>query len=104
MTYDCEVTLISMKYEKNDIGDSVEVKTERKVLAGKIDYRNKDFYQALRTGLKPSITFGINKYEYQDEKLLEYDGSQYNIIDVYPVVEKYSNEFEGLALLCEAVV
>ena len=104
MTYDCEITLISYEIEKDDIGDTIEVEIKRPVLASKIDYRSKDYYQALQSGLKPSITFAINKHEYQNEKDIEFEGNKYRIIDVYPITEKHTNEFEGLALLCEGVI
>ncbi len=104
MTYDYEVKLISVVNTVNEGGDTVQVETERPVLADKLDYRNKEYYQALSSGLKPSITFAVNKYEYSNERMLKYDGSKYKIIDVYPVKAKDESEFESLALLCEAVV
>lgn len=104
MTYDYEVFLIKASNDVNEGGDTIQTETERSVFADKLDYRSKEFFQAFTNGLKPSITFAVNKYEYDSERMLKYDGSKYKIIDVYPVKAKDESEFESLALLCEAVV
>lgn len=104
MTFDETIKLISITTAVDAIGDTVETEIEREVYASILTYRNKAFYQALTAGLKPSFTFAINKYEYQGEKTLLYDENSYRIIDVYPVNEKDTSEFEALSLLCEAVI
>lgn len=104
MTYDWEIFLIKNTYKDNEIGDSVKTPVKRDVLASILDYRNKDFYQAAVNGHKPSITFGINKYEYEEEQELEYDGRLYRIIDVYPIKVKNASEFESIALICSGLV
>ena len=104
MTYDYEIKLIAVTYTTDEIGDSVELTTERDIYAGILDYRNRDYYQALSSGLRPSVTFAINKYEYNVEKKLKHDGKTYKIIDVFPINAKDESEFETIALICEAVV
>ncbi|WMJ78478.1 MULTISPECIES: phage head closure protein [unclassified Sedimentibacter] len=104
MTYDCEVLLIKAVNAVDEGGDTIQTETERSVLASKLDYRSKEFYQAFTNGLKPSITFAVNKYEYDNERVLKFEDDRYKIIDVYPVKAKDESEFESLALLCEAVV
>lgn len=104
MTYDVEIDLISETKTTNEMGDEEVTEVKTTILASILTYRNKDYYQAFTSGLKPSISFGVNKYEYDGEKLLEYDNNKYRIIDVYPINEKHINEFEGLTLLCEAVI
>lgn len=108
MTYDYEVNLIKKTTGENAIGDPIEINEKRTVLASILDYRNKDFYQAMTNGLKPSITFAINKYEYDNEKELEHESKVYRIIDVHPVKQlKYAedlSESEALALICEGLV
>lgn len=107
MTYDCEIGLIKEVQGENEMGDPIVEKQERKVLASILDYRNKDFYQAMANGLKPSITFAINKYEYEEEKELSHEGKHYRIIDVYPVKNRRwqdESEFEAIALICEGLV
>lgn len=104
LSHNYEIELIKVAYEVDDIGDMVEVETIRKVLAKELDYRTKDYYQALTSGLKPTITFSINKYDYDKEKALRYEEELYRIIDVTPVKAKQDNEFDNIALICEAVI
>lgn len=104
MTYDHEIILIGTETIVDEIGDTVEIEVEKPVLAAILDYRSKDFYQALASGLKPSITFAVNKYEYENEKTLKHEGKPFRIIDVFPVKAKNESEYESLSLLCEAVV
>lgn len=104
MTYDEEINLIKYIIDENAMGDPIEIQVKRPVLASKLDYRNKDFYQAMANGLKPSITLGINKHEYDSEKEVEFEGKSYKVIDVFPVKTKDESEFESIALICEGLV
>ncbi|MDR7870310.1 MAG: phage head closure protein [Tissierellaceae bacterium] len=107
MTYDYEIKLIMKIPGENAMGDPIELDEKRVVLASILDYRNKDFYQAMANGLKPSITFAINRYEYDGEKELEHGGKHYKIVDVFPVKSNRwqdESEFESIALICEGLV
>lgn len=107
MTYDEEVKLIKYTPGKNLMGDPLETPIKRSVLASILDFRNKDFYQAMANGLKPSITFAVNKYEYENEQTLEHNGKLFRIVDNYPVKNnRYQDEseFEAIALICEGLV
>ncbi len=104
MTYDCEIILIKTVDAVNDGGDTIQTETATNILASKLNYRSKEFYQAFTNGLKPEITFAVNKYEYGNERVLKYEGARYRIVDTYPVTAKDESEFESMALLCEAVV
>lgn len=108
MTFDIEIKLIKKTTSENSMGDPIETSEKRAVLASELGYRNKEFDQAMASGLKPSKTFAINKYDYDDEKELEHEGRIYRIIDVYPVKQpmyrEILSEFESIALICEGLV
>lgn len=104
MEYNEEIKLIKYTDGENELGDPIKVREKRSVLASKLDYRNKDFYQAMASGLRPSMTFAINKYEYEEEQELEYNNKLYKIIDVFPVKARDESEFETISLICEGVV
>lgn len=104
MTFDHEIKLIKTTHITNSVGDLIETPTKRAALAAILDYRNKDFYQAMANGLKPEITFAVNKYEYEGEKEVEFEDKSYRIIDTYPVKAKDDSEFESLALVCSGLV
>jgi|GEM_PF-1919304 len=104
MEYNHDIWLVTIETSIDEFGDQVEGENLKRVLASKIDYRNKDYYEALKGGLRPSITFGINKHDYDNEKLVRYDTKDFKIIDVYPIKEKNISEFESLGLICEEVI
>lgn len=104
MTFDVEIKLIKYTKEPDEFGDNIEVPVERSVLASEVEYRSKAYYQAMANGLKPSKTFAINKYEYQNESYIKYNDDIYRIIDIYPIKAKNNSEFESLTLICERTV
>ena len=56
-----------------------------------------EFYNAAQIGLKPSLTLYIaNKEDYHDEKVLTYEGRDYDVIRV-----DWSAQRDGISLVCE---
>lgn len=56
-----------------------------------------EFYNAAQVGLKPSLTLYLtNKADYNDEKVLEFDGRKYDVVRV-----DWSAQRDGISLVCE---
>ena len=56
-----------------------------------------EFYNAAQLGLKPSLTlFLSNREDYVGQKLLEYEGTEYNVIRV-----DWNAQRDGISLICE---
>lgn len=56
-----------------------------------------EFYQAGQLGLQPEITFRIaNRWDYHEEKLLEYHGEQYEVIRV-----DWDAQRDAVELVCQ---
>ena len=56
-----------------------------------------EFYNAAQLGLKPSITlYMTNRNDYQDEKVLEFNGKEYSVIRV-----DWTAQRDGISLICE---
>lgn len=56
-----------------------------------------EFYNAAQLGLKPSVTLFIaNKMDYSDQKIIEYEGRDYDVIRV-----DWSAQRDGISLVCE---
>lgn len=56
-----------------------------------------EFYNAAQLGLKPSLTlFLSNREDYTGQKLLEYEGTEYNVIRV-----DWNAQRDGISLICE---
>lgn len=98
MRFDRIIHLIKIKYVENEIGDTIKIPDRRQVFAQEKSIRQSEFYQAAASGLKPEITFIIWQHEYNGEKYLEFDGTDYTIIRTY---KKNSKEIE---LICQGGV
>lgn len=92
------ITLISVNFEENDIGDLIEIPVEREVFADKQSIRQSEFYQAAATGLCPEIMFVIRSIDYNQERKLKYNGKEYTII------RTYDKDGELMELICQGVV
>ena len=56
-----------------------------------------EFYNAAQAGLKPSLTlFLSNREDYSSEKVLEYEGREYDVIRV-----DWRAQRDGISLVCE---
>lgn len=56
-----------------------------------------EFYNAAQLGLKPSLTlFLSNRDDYDGQKVLEYEDTEYNVIRV-----DWSAQRDGISLICE---
>ena len=66
-------------------GDAnVEVlETTRTILANKRSVTRSEFYQAIANDLKPTVTFEVHAFEYENEQKLRHDGKEYLIIRTY---------------------
>lgn len=91
------IILIGVTTKPDEVGDIVEVETEREVFANKKSIRQSEYYQALSVGLKPELTFQVHSYEYEAEKSLKYNDKPYNIIRTF-------EKGDFVELICEAVI
>lgn len=56
-----------------------------------------EFYNAAQTGLKPSITFVLtNRADYDEEKLIRYHGTLYEVIRV-----DWKAQHDSISLVCQ---
>lgn len=103
MTKDDELTLISTTYTENDMGDIIPVGVETVVLCGVQSVTRAEHYSAAANGLKPSIVFVLNKFEYEGQKDVVYEGGRYNVDRSYsPKSYKGIEDFEDIELVCSA--
>lgn len=75
--------LISVTYEKDEIGQQIPVETERKVFCSVESVGQREWFEAGRSGLKAEYRAEMFAPEYKGESLCEYDGSRYGIYRTY---------------------
>ena len=68
----------------DDVGEPIEISTQREIYAKILSIGQQEFYQAQATGLKPELKFEIADYlDYEDEKELIHDNKRYQILRTY---------------------
>lgn len=81
----------------DEYGNEVQTVSETEVFVQPRGVYQSEFYNAAQLGLKPSLTlFLSNRDDYSDEKVLEYEGKDYNVIRV-----DWNAQRDGISLICE---
>lgn len=92
------IELISITHNVNTLGDIVEIKTKKQVYANETSVKRSEFYQAMQNGLRPEVIFEVKSIDYTDEKKIEWDSKEYNVI------RTYSKDREVVELVCNRLV
>jgi len=92
------ISLITVTTTENELGDTIEVSTERQVFADKQSVRQSEFYQAAATGLRPELMFVVRSIDYNQEPKLKHGDKTYTII------RTYDKDGELIELICQGVV
>ena len=78
-------------------GNEVIVYQDRQVFVTPRGVYQSEFYNAAQAGLHPSITFELaNKADYNDERLIEWEGKSYNVIRT-----DWTAQRDKIALICQ---
>ena len=81
----------------DEYGNEVQNVTTTVVFVQPRGVYNAEFYNAAQAGLHPSITFELtNKADYHGEKIIEWEGKDYNIIRT-----DWSAQRDSIRLICE---
>lgn len=96
--YDDVATLISYGASTFDeYGNESIVTDKRDVFVRPRGVYQSEYYNAAQLGMKPSITLEIaNREDYQEEKVLEYQGRVYTVIRV-----DWTAQRDRISLVCE---
>ena len=81
MEYSEIIYLLDETIIEDEIGNSISSSsTPKKCYAQKQSVRTNEFYSALNVGLTPSCEFIVKRLNYNNEKLLTWNGDTYSII------------------------
>lgn len=81
----------------DDEGNEIQTVTETEVFVQPRGVYSSEFYNAAQIGLKPSVTLTIaNREDYDGQKMLEYEGKDYDVIRV-----DWSAQRDSISLVCE---
>ena len=95
MTAEYQISLISRTPAGNDAdGQPYYTESSRDIYAVEVGTKRAEFYAGMAAGLKPEKTLTVFAFEYAGEKIVEIDGTRYQILRTYPVGD------ERLELIC----
>lgn len=96
--YDSTATLIGYGTPSYDeYGNEVVIESRSEVFVQPRGVYQSEFYNAAQLGLKPSVTlFLSNREDYEGQKVLEFEGKEYNVIRV-----DWTAQRDGVSLICE---
>lgn len=78
------IKLGRLAYTRNAIGQEKESVAWKEVFADVRSVSRAEFYSAAMANIRPSIVFAIaDYYDYEDEKVIWYDGKTYDVIRTY---------------------
>lgn len=81
----------------DEYGNEIETICRTDVFVQPRGVYNAEFYNAAQVGLHPSITFEMtNKADYRGEKVIEWEGKDYNIIRT-----DWDAQRDAIRLICE---
>lgn len=105
--YNHELTLISYEVQKDNIGNEIKVPIEKNVLCKIKDIGSGEFYDAKVSGLKPEKKFIVHKFEYEDQKEIEFENDKYKVLRTFSGSslsrDNLSLKFDEIELTCEKV-
>lgn len=87
--------LITETYTKNDYGVLERSLTEKKVYVDVNSVSSSEWFEGGRNGLNPELRFTMFRYDYNNEKLIEYEGS------IYTIYRTYIRNGDEIELYCE---
>lgn len=78
-----KISLISIEYTQDDIGQWTEERTETEVFALVESVSMSEFYQAGMQGFKPEFKMTVWMNEYNGQNLIEYKDKTYTVYRTY---------------------
>lgn len=78
-----ELTLMKYVTSYNEMGDVINDKVETTVLCSVESVTRSEFYAGASHDLQPEIVFIVNKFDYNNELEVEFEGNKYDVIRTY---------------------
>ena len=103
-----ELTLISYKVDKDEIGNDITIPIKKKILCKVADIGSMNLWM-LKCRLKPEIKFIVHEFEYEEKKV-KFEGERYEVLRTYRKIQDRRKEIRqhprarGIELTCEKVI
>lgn len=94
------VNLIATTYTTDSLGQQIATETSRQVFCNVRSVSQAEFFEGGRNGLKPEYKLTMFFYDYNGEKIVEFEGSRYAVYRTYraenDVLELYIESKAGV--------
>ena len=82
----CVICLLNKTVSKSKTGfQRRNTASGREVIAQPGGVNRNEFYKAAAVGMTPSVVFIVSEADYQEERLIRFDGKLYRVIRSYPL-------------------
>lgn len=82
--YDHIIELGTVSHTQNDYGQEQETVTWKEVFADVRSVSRSEFYSAAMANIRPTVIFALaDYYDYDDERIIRYNGKTYDVIRTY---------------------
>ena len=82
----CVICLLNKTVSKSKTGfQRRNTDSGREVIAQQGGVNRNEFYKAAAVGMTPSVVFIVSESDYQEERLIRFDGKLYRVIRSYPL-------------------
>lgn len=82
----CVICLLNKTVSKSKTGfQRRNTDSGREVIAQQGGVNRSEFYKAAAVGMTPSVVFIVSESDYQEERLIRFDGKLYRVIRSYPL-------------------
>lgn len=93
------ITLIGETWAQNSYGINEPTETEKKIYANVQSVTRQEFFEGGRNGLNPSLVFTVFRHDYDNQKIIKYNGIRYTVYRLYELrddtLEIYVERREG---------
>jgi SPP1 family predicted phage head-tail adaptor len=75
-------SLVSVRYETDDIGQEIETTSEREVFCAELTVYNSESYRAAQQDIKSACVLAVDTEEYEGEEKVSYNSKLYGIYKI----------------------
>ncbi|MFR7474350.1 MAG: phage head-tail adapter protein [Christensenellales bacterium] len=94
------VSLIAQTFFQDEIGQEASKETKRDVFCNVSSITRNEWFEAAKSGFQPQLRITMLRYDYQNERIVEFKGVRYAVYRTYEsqkeLIELYLEDQAGV--------
>ena len=94
------VSLIAQTFFRDEIGQEASKETKRDVFCNVSSITRNEWFEAAKSGFQPQLRITMLRYDYQNERIVEFKGVRYAVYRTYEsqkeLIELYLEDPAGV--------